>query len=322
MVKLNINLPDGFLDEEVRCDYRITTEMKQVWAVMLDMLAEIDRVCKKHNITYFASSGTMLGAIRHKGFIPWDDDIDIMMMRDQYDKLCTVAAEEFHSPYFFQTEWTDRGSLRGHAQLRNSMTTGILRTEFERRFGINQGIFIDIFPLDAIPDNAEVFKKNAKKAKRMKNLYYFISSFTDRFYVPKKKDIKYYVRALLHKFIPDDKGKCIDYDKFYKKFEELCCAGNNENTKMIGILGLHYTDENLRFREDFQEAIEVPFEFMTIPVPKNYDHALKSVYGDYMKFVKGGSLHGGMILDASVPYKEYLKENSKHTFCSELYYHE
>lgn len=322
MVKLKIDLPDGFLDEEVRCDYRITKEMKQVWAVMLDMLVEIDRVCKKHNIKYFASSGTMLGAIRHKGFIPWDDDIDIMMMREDYEKLCEVAADEFHSPYFFQTEWTDRGSLRGHAQLRNSMTTGILSSEYERDLRINQGIFIDIFPMDAIPDNKEVFIKNMKKANRMKSLYYFVSSFTDRFYVPKNKNIKYYIRAVLHKLIPDVKNKFIDYDKFYKKYEELCCAANSENTKMIGLLGLHYNDKYLRYREDFTESIDVPFEFITIPVPKNYDHALKNVFGDYMKFVKGGSLHGGMILDSDVPYKEFLKNDSRKTFHSELYYHD
>ena len=129
MVSLNIKLPENFLDEEIRDDYVVSSQMKQVWAVELDLLNKILEVCKKYNIKIIASGGTLLGAVRHKGFIPWDDDIDLMMMRDQYDKLCDVAEKEFTYPYFFQTEYTDPGSMRGHAQLRNSQTTGILNVE-------------------------------------------------------------------------------------------------------------------------------------------------------------------------------------------------
>ena len=107
MVNLKISLPEGFLDEEVRDGYKVSHEMKKVWAVELDLLAEFQRVCKKHNIKYIASGGTMLGAVRHKGFIPWDDDIDLMMLREEYEKLCIVAPSEFKHPYYFQTDRTD-----------------------------------------------------------------------------------------------------------------------------------------------------------------------------------------------------------------------
>ena len=76
---IKLQLPKGFLDAEKRCGYQVTADMKKVWAVELDLLYEFQRVANKHNIKYIANGGTMLGAVRHKGFIPWDDDIDIMM---------------------------------------------------------------------------------------------------------------------------------------------------------------------------------------------------------------------------------------------------
>ncbi len=144
MLPIKINLPLNFLNKEERCGYTVSSEMKAVWAIELDMLIEFDRICKKYNLRWFACGGTLLGAVRHKGFIPWDDDIDIAMKRDQYEKICEHF-DEFKYPYFFQTEYTMPGALRGHAQLRNSLTTGALQHEASTSH-INQGIFIDIFP--------------------------------------------------------------------------------------------------------------------------------------------------------------------------------
>ena len=100
MVDLNLEFPNGWFDEEGRCGFNVDRQRKEIWAVELDLLAEIQRVCKKYNIQYFADGGTILGTIRHKGFIPWDDDIDIAMFRDQYVKFCSIAKDEFKSPYF------------------------------------------------------------------------------------------------------------------------------------------------------------------------------------------------------------------------------
>ena len=103
-----LEIADSFYQEEERCGYVVSAHMKKVWAVELDLLYQLQQVCEKYGIQYYASGGTILGAERHKGFIPWDDDIDIMMLRDQYDLLCTHA-DEFEDPYFFQICETDKG---------------------------------------------------------------------------------------------------------------------------------------------------------------------------------------------------------------------
>lgn len=130
-MKLNCEFPEHFFKEECKCGYTVSVQMKKIWAVELDMLNELARICKKHDIPFYLNSGTLLGAARHNGMIPWDDDIDVMMFRKDYDRLCDIGTEEFKYPYFFQTEQTEPDSLRGHAQLRNSETTGILKGELK-----------------------------------------------------------------------------------------------------------------------------------------------------------------------------------------------
>ena len=92
MVDLKIQLPDSFLQEEVRSGHLVTAQTKELWAVLLDLLNEFDRVCKKNNIHYFLDLGSMLGAVRHKGFVPWDEDIDISLLRKDYDRLMEMSS--------------------------------------------------------------------------------------------------------------------------------------------------------------------------------------------------------------------------------------
>jgi lipopolysaccharide cholinephosphotransferase len=306
MVNLKIQLPEHFLDEEVRCDYLVTHEMKEVWAVELDLLAELLRVCKKHNIKIFASGGTMLGAVRHKGFIPWDDDIDMAMFREDYDKLCDVAPLEFSYPYFFQTEYTDKGSLRGHAQLRNSETTGILSSEFKNKLTFNQGIFLDIFPLDNVIDDERKFQKQKKKAIWFRKISTLCSSLSTRYH-SNGNQIKVFIKTILH-FLFNNLFKFLEVF-FYNRFESVCQKYNSHQTEKISPLVLNFRlKSNIRYREDFTDVCDMNFEFMTIPVGTGFDHSLSEMYGNYRVFEKGTSLHGEIILDTNKSYKDTIKE--------------
>lgn len=141
-------IEEAFFQEEIRCDFLVDQKRKKVWATELLMLERLDEVCRKHDITYWAFYGTLLGAVRHQGFIPWDDDIDLVMFRDDYERFQAIGPKEFREPYFFQCPYTDR-RIWPISKIRDSRTTGI---QFQGLRDMHQGIFIDIFPLDSVPD--------------------------------------------------------------------------------------------------------------------------------------------------------------------------
>lgn len=312
MVKLKLELPDGFLDEEVRCNYTVSRKMKEVWAVELDLLNEFMRVCKKHNIKFYADGGTAIGCVRHNGFIPWDDDIDLAVSRKDYEKLCQVSYE-FKYPYFFQTEQTDPGSCRGHIQLRNSETTGILKHEANYRLKFNQGIFIDIFPKDNIPDDDRKKDKYIKKVVTHKDrLYNYIrilrQSNKKEVWMSDKNKIKTAMKLL--RVVLINKLKIVD--RQYKKYERLMSKYKDTKTKRI--CNLPMTDsKNIDGKINsadflYENPVSFKFEFMELPVPSNYDKILTETYGDYMKYVIGKNTHGDVIFDTSISYIDYFEK--------------
>lgn len=311
MVDLKIELPPHFLEGEMRNGYEVTPQAKALWAIELDLLAEFNRVCKKYDLKYSATGGTMLGAVRHHGFIPWDDDIDLMMLRDDYERLCKIASAEFKEPYFFQTEYTDPGSLRRHAQLRNSQTTAIRQVEEQWHYSFNQGIFIDIFPVDAVIDDKEKFQKQRNEAMAMKESYMEKAKWTVRYHDGPNvfKNVLKRTVKLAKNVIHRDH---LDYQKDYHRFENICARYNNEETKYLSLLSFQFDNpKHYKTRAGWQNIEYVPFEFMEIPITADYDEVLKIQYGDYMVMKQVGAIHGDLIIDTDHSYKDYWKRGNK-----------
>jgi lipopolysaccharide cholinephosphotransferase len=305
MVNLRLQFPENYFNEEVRDGYKVSADMKKVWAVELDLLNEFVQVCKKHNIQFFAAGGTLLGAVRHRGMIPWDDDIDVMMLRSEYERLCKIAPKEFLHPYFFQTEDTDPGSLRGHAQLRNSETTGILNNDMDKGSKINQGIFIDIFPLDAVPENDSERKELFLKIKRITNKFYEYNSYIHPYkFVIRKNLIALCISTIKHFIISKEKAKQ-QVLKLYRLKQEAICGTNMSSRKLL--MSPFYVERWVYDLEDFSSVLYLPFEMIEIPVPVGYEHILTHTYGNWKKYVVGGSEHGGVFFDTDKPFTEYIK---------------
>ena len=304
MVDLKIKIPEGFLEEEERCGYIVSKQMKEVWAVLLDLLAEFDRVCRKHHIKYFASGGTMLGAVRHKGFIPWDDDIDVMMFREDYNKLCEIAPQEFQNPYFFQNKHTDHYCGMFMSKLRNSNTTALAPEEKNPINKLsNRGIYIDIFPLDNVPDNETECEHFLEELNSKRQKIYEAGRKIGVF--SEALGIKHYIKKLqYHLLYYRRKRKMYTYIDAYNDYDKICQKYIDEDTSRFASLQFQASKRHFKYIADYKDLIEMDFEFLKIPVGAGYDHALSLYFGDYMKCVQYP--HHSDFFDTNKSYIDYI----------------
>lgn len=280
----NITLPDSFFDAEVRNDYFVSREKKELWAIQLDMLAKLQKVCEKHNIKWWIDAGTLLGAVRHKGFIPWDDDIDVVMLREDYDKFLNNCKEEFGGNYFLQTDWSDR-VFYCHTKIRRTDTTAILSKDVPAGFDFNQGIFLDIFPLDYVPDEQKPYEQFVEHCWLLKNEMLVARS---RWWLYERDN-------------EDAWASCVSARD---TFDLLRRSYFGQGTKTVANISLPSLKNEIRKSlDDFKDTFYLDFETLKVPAPSGYDNILKRLYGDYMKPVQGNSKHGNMLVDTHLSYK-------------------
>lgn len=255
----------------------IDVDIRDVQRVALDILIEFDRICKKHNIVYQLFAGTLLGAVRHKGFIPWDDDIDVCLTRKEYDRFLSIGARELSDEYFLQTCFTDKSSFVQFCKIRKNGT--VFRTFSSSPPGSHIGIYIDVFPLDNVLPNTIAEKKRDLAF----YFWYTLSQLTNKNFAlnsnyPFTKALKLCVHYLL-KLVPKN---AID-----RKIQKLLRMFNHLETEYINHLSNGITEERfkryLRKKDSFNEIIYCDFEGYQFPIPKNYDEVLTRNFGDYMK---------------------------------------
>ena len=252
-------------------------EFRTMQLLELDMLVEFDRVCRKHNINYCISGGTLLGAVRHKGYIPWDDDADIAMLREDYEKFKLVADEMDLEICYFQDHFTDPEYLWGHGKLRRTGTS-FVRAGQEHIKG-KTGVFVDIFPLDDVPLNVPgmMFQDFYCFCLR-KILWSSVGKVTEKGFM------KAWYGLISH----------ISVDWVYSRVKKMSKKSSNNAPNRVrpllfpafGKLYMKNTHPaSIRYgmpKEWFLERAEYEFEGHKLFGTKDYDAILKYVYNDYM----------------------------------------
>lgn len=301
---------DNFFNEEWRSDHFVSSTVKKIWAVEIDLLNQFIEFCEHYQITYYAAFGTMLGAMRHGGFIPWDDDIDVVVPRKDYELIEKYASDYFREPYFFQTERTDPGFSRHFARLRNSSTTAIPEGDLYSHLKTNQGIWIDIFPMDNIPDDIKERKQWTKSLNRIHRRMRDFSRMTFRYNIRSNnetflKKIRFVIGPTIKWIWENAHLK----NPFYEKYEQLSKKYIYDNTKTVGVPWFTQFKERIYWECGcFEKEKAVPFENVQIIIPVGAEKILEQLYGDWTVPVKGTAIHRNTLFDPENSYKLYVND--------------
>lgn len=245
-------------------------ELRNLQLIELEMLVEVDRICRKYNIEYSLDGGTLLGAVRHKGFIPWDDDADVILTRHEYAKFFRACKKELDRDRFFLQDYrTDKHYRWGYAKLRRNGTELVRLGQEHMKF--RTGVYIDIFVVDHVPDGYI-----------MRRLYYGIS---------------FCIRKILYSELGMKAEKSAVMRMFYRLLYKIpknsmfyirnCIAAwcNRKKTKLVSHLLWPYPSRESKFgtpAECFEQYCDMEFEGLKLRTISDYHRYLTLCYGDYM----------------------------------------
>ena len=270
--------------------------VKDVQVKILEIMKYIDKLCRANHITYYIMGGTALGAVRHGGFIPWDDDLDIFMTPSEFTKF-KEAVKEDNNTFFVLQEWKTVDDYLEHAKLRMNGTT-LIEENFKHRRDLHQGIYVDIMLLHKIPAKKEILQKKIYFMCKFVTLY----ALFQRNWQP-KTFVQAFVLNLL-KFLPCKMIAKWCYKNIYK-FDGLI-----EEFKWFYWITPASFRSGIFDRELFEDPVDVPFEDTMLLGSVHIKKYLEYRYGNYMilppKEQQKAAVHA-MIFDVNKDYTEYIK---------------
>lgn len=254
------------------------SKLRELQLVELDILLKVVKICNDFNLTYYISGGTLLGAVRHKGFIPWDDDIDIAMPRKDYEKFRTIASKKLPSGYLYRNFKNDTNLKICFSRVENS---SVQVKDTSARILEIRNAWIDIFPLDGVPNNRllRVLYKYKLLYLRLMVQYSQFSRIVNQ-NLPNRK-IHERILIRIGGIFPFEKIICTR--KYMNKLDTELQRYSNSSDYYMNFLGIYKFSSVMKKEEIYQEGAEYEFEGHLFRGPKDFDKYLTQIYGNYMK---------------------------------------
>jgi lipopolysaccharide cholinephosphotransferase len=251
--------------------------LREAQMFMVDILKGMHELCEKHGLRYFLDAGTLIGAVRHKGFIPWDDDVDIGMPREDYNRFLEIAKKELPDHLFLQTFETDEyyDVYPVPCKVRYNNTLLFEKDAIYDNHKMHNGIYIDVFPYDSLPKSKFVYKIQRTIS------YNILKSFKRIRDIPEKLSFKNRITFTFYRLVV----KMFPNKRRLKLFTFLV-SWNDPNSEYIGYGVDTYWSEYIYKKSDYFDLAKLEFEGQYFYVPKNYDAILTQLYGDYMTMPK------------------------------------
>lgn len=280
----------SFFEDEIRSGFYVTAEMKQAWASQLEVWEDFDRACRKNGIKYFADWGTLLGAVRHGGFIPWDDDMDVCMKREDYNRFNRMAKDIMPCGYDIYNIYSDENNDNMLTRIINGRNISFSKEHLEKYHGCPYIAGLDIFPLDYIAMKQEDADFQEEVISIVIRVSIFIKKHKDKLKeegnLEIKKELESYVKQIEQLCaVTFDRNKDIQ-QQIRMLIDRLCSLYKERESKEIAPLLLWMDNKELKFpKEMYTEPVMLKFENIYVPAPCEYDYVLKKEYGDYHKVV-------------------------------------
>lgn len=249
-------------------------ELRKYQLAQLELMTMVDSLCTEHNLTYYIIGGTLLGAVRHGGFIPWDPDIDIAMPREDYEKLREYFIHNESDSFFYQHYSTEKHHSQGHALIRIKNSHVVFCSKGSRFKPSCDGIYLDIFPLDNAPLDEKLQHKQSKKIKRISQLIYLKLAKVYKSNSALTVFAKYAVSLLLSP---------LTFTYLNRKRDMIMRKYNGKSKKYLVSMASHYSYwKQLMPSEIYGEPTRIQFEGLSLSAPALTTEYLTRIYGDYM----------------------------------------
>ncbi|MBD5132145.1 MAG: LicD family protein [Clostridiales bacterium] len=250
-----------------------TIDLEQLKKIELKLLSQVHEICVECGFRYSLGGGTLLGAVRHKGFIPWDDDIDIMMPRPDYDAFISYCAS--HEVPFAVCSWeNDKSYVDMSAKVYDPNT--VLKDENIVKTDLNVGVFIDVFPIDGLGDTYDEAKKRFQSTSIKRSL--LVAAQWKKFF-RSKTHAWYYEPARFGAYVA---SRCINKKKTFAKVLKKYTDIDFDSAKFVGAVGGSYRLKEILPVTLYTDYVDLDFEGQKFKAIAGYDEYLKSLYGDYM----------------------------------------